>query len=127
MRTGNRFGVAGVQAKVTWLRLRWTDPQADDPAIVAWPYPALLLATLFLNAAFWYGEGPSVSVSRTRRLVFRSSLRRTRFAGCGLLPGTSARGAVGEAFLVRLGRYIARIDHGDRPSGSLHCFSCVVD
>jgi hypothetical protein len=32
--------------------------QADDAAVVPWGYPALLLATLFLNAAFWYGEGP---------------------------------------------------------------------
>jgi hypothetical protein len=43
---------------VTRLRLRWSDPREDDPAIVAWPYPALLLATLFFNAAFYYLLGP---------------------------------------------------------------------
>jgi hypothetical protein len=31
--------------------------QADGAAIVPWGYPALLLATLFLNFAFWYGVG----------------------------------------------------------------------
>ena len=51
----------GGQASIV---LVWT-PQVDDPAILAWPDPALLLATLFLNAAFWYGERPGVSVSRT--------------------------------------------------------------
>ena len=40
------------------MRLRWSDPREDDPAIVAWPYPALLLATLFFNAAFYYLLGP---------------------------------------------------------------------
>ncbi len=32
--------------------------RGDDAATVHWAYPALLLATLFLNVAFWYGEGP---------------------------------------------------------------------
>ncbi len=40
------------------LRLRWWDPQAGEGAIVPWFYSLLLLAPLFLNPAFWYGEGP---------------------------------------------------------------------
>jgi hypothetical protein len=32
--------------------------QADDAATAPWAYPALLLATLFLNFTFWYAEGP---------------------------------------------------------------------
>jgi hypothetical protein len=42
---------------VTRLRIRWWD-STDDGTIVPWVYPALVLAPLFLNPAFWYGEGP---------------------------------------------------------------------
>jgi len=46
---------------VTRFRFRWRDPRADD-ATVPWVYPSVLLATLFLNAAFWFGAGPEFTL-----------------------------------------------------------------
>ena len=42
-------------------RIRWFDPESDDPATpVDWPVPALILATLFLNILFWEAHGLSL-------------------------------------------------------------------
>jgi hypothetical protein len=48
-----------------WIvRLRWSDPEPDDPSTpLDWRFPALILSTLFLNFFFWYIPGPELWVS----------------------------------------------------------------
>jgi hypothetical protein len=43
-------------SKVTVRRIRWHDPESDDPSTpVDWPIASLILATLFLNFSFMNG------------------------------------------------------------------------
>jgi hypothetical protein len=45
-------------SKTTVLRIRWFDPESDDPSMpIDWPVAALILATLFLNFVFWNAYG----------------------------------------------------------------------
>ena len=40
------------------MRLRWSDPEPDDPATpIDWRFPALVMATLFVNFPFWFVHG----------------------------------------------------------------------
>lgn len=45
----------------TMPRLRWFDPEpSGQPTAVDWRFPALIMATLFLNAHFWHVHDDSV-------------------------------------------------------------------
>ena len=45
-------------SKETVRRIRWYDPESDDPSTpVDWPVASLILATLFLNFYFMNGVG----------------------------------------------------------------------
>jgi hypothetical protein len=48
-----------------WIvRLRWSDPEPDDPSTpLDWRFPALILSTLFINLAFWCVHGGHLWVS----------------------------------------------------------------